>query len=231
MFKDEKEFKNIVDKLNIDTKSNQAHREKLKKQMLSVFEETSQKQTTGQRKPDIWRKIMKSPFIKLAAAAVIIIGLFFLFLYATNNQKSQNNEDTNFVKQEDNDNQLENFDINKQNDELLLAKQLFENKDITGLSGLLKSNFESVQIQAAEYLAQIGDETVLSELQILADKWEGSVQDNVYANAISAINERLFQSESEPEPEEPPQVTIDDTEPNESGNNTECNWSYRYCNR
>ena len=41
MFKDEKEFKNIVDKLNIDTKSNQAHREKLKKQMLTIFGETS----------------------------------------------------------------------------------------------------------------------------------------------------------------------------------------------
>jgi len=77
MFKDENEFGKIVDKLNIDTKSNPAHREKLKRQMLSVFNETSQK-TTGNSKPDIWRIIMKSPITKIAAAAVIILtaGIF-----------------------------------------------------------------------------------------------------------------------------------------------------------
>ncbi|MBN1974790.1 MAG: hypothetical protein JW787_14210 [Sedimentisphaerales bacterium] len=76
MFKDEKEFKHFVDKLNINTKSNSAHREKLKKQMLSAFEETSQKQNPGQQKPDLWRTIMKSPITKLAAAATIIIAIF-----------------------------------------------------------------------------------------------------------------------------------------------------------
>ena len=77
MFKDENEFGKIVEKLNIDTKSNPAHREKLKQQMLSVFNETSQK-TTGTSIPDIWRIIMKSPITKIAAAAVIILtaGIF-----------------------------------------------------------------------------------------------------------------------------------------------------------
>ena len=77
MFKDENEFGKIIEKLNIDTKSNPVHRQKLKQQMLSVFEENSQK-TAGNSIPDIWRIIMKSPITKIAAAAVIILtaGIF-----------------------------------------------------------------------------------------------------------------------------------------------------------
>ena len=80
MFKDEKEFKNFVDKLNIDTKSNSAHREKLKKQMLSVFDETSQKQNTRTiiSLEYIRNKIMKSPITKIAAAAAVLILVLFL---------------------------------------------------------------------------------------------------------------------------------------------------------
>ena len=78
MFKDEKEFKKFVDKLNIDTKSNSTHREKLKKQMLSVFDETSKQQKSGTviSLEYIRNKIMKSPITKIAAAAVLIIVLF-----------------------------------------------------------------------------------------------------------------------------------------------------------
>lgn len=156
---------------------------------------------------------MKSPFVKIAAAAVIIIGILLLFLYATNSQSSQNNEDTNIVRKDTDDKQIETANTNRQDDELLIAKQLFENKDIAGLSELLNSDFETVKIQVAEYLGQIGDETVLSKLQLLADKWNGLAQENVYKDAISAIEERL--SEFEPEQEEPPQVTREDIEPNE----------------
>jgi hypothetical protein len=78
MFKDENEFKNIVNKLNIDTKSNPAHREKLKTQMLSVFDKTSHKHRTNTLITDILRAILKSPITKIfsAAAAVLMIVLF-----------------------------------------------------------------------------------------------------------------------------------------------------------
>ena len=79
MFKDENEFKKIVNKLNIDTTSDSAHREKLKQQMLSIFDDTSQKPTTGIFKPDIWRNIMKNPIIKLSAAAIIVIIATIIF--------------------------------------------------------------------------------------------------------------------------------------------------------
>jgi len=76
MFKDESEFKKIVNRLNIDTEPNPKHREELRRQVLSVFKEAGQRPAT--RIIDfktIRRKIMKSPVTKIAAAAVIIIAV------------------------------------------------------------------------------------------------------------------------------------------------------------
>ena len=78
MFKDESEFKKIVDRLNIDTESNSAHRQSLRQKMLCVFNESkqqSQKPTTSFSV--VRRIIMKSPVTKLATAAAIIIAMFF----------------------------------------------------------------------------------------------------------------------------------------------------------
>jgi hypothetical protein len=70
MFKNENDLKKIVDRLNIDTEPNPIHRENLRRQMLSAFNETH---------VGFWQKfgrtIMKSPIAKLAAAAAIIIAV------------------------------------------------------------------------------------------------------------------------------------------------------------
>jgi len=70
MFKNENDFKKIIDGLNINTEPNPIHRENLRRQMLSTFNETH---------AGFWQKfgrtIMKSPITKLAAAAVIIIAV------------------------------------------------------------------------------------------------------------------------------------------------------------
>jgi len=76
MFKDESEFKRIVGQLNIDTEPNPAHREGLRRQMLSVFNEAEQQPATRITVLQILRRnIMKSPVTKIAAAAVIIIAV------------------------------------------------------------------------------------------------------------------------------------------------------------
>ena len=74
MFKDEADFEKTVGRLNIDDKPNPAHREKLRRQMLSVFNETT-KQSPDRTTvaPSRGRTIMKSPFLKLAAAAAILV--------------------------------------------------------------------------------------------------------------------------------------------------------------
>ena len=216
MFGNEKDFEEIVNRLNIDTKPNSSHRDKLREEMLSVYNDTKQQSQKHTAPLGVFRRIiMRNSITKLAAAAIIIIGLLILFIYSSSNQNSQNSEDTYIVRQDNNDNEIGTPDTRGEYDDLMLAKQLFENKEIAGLSELLNSDFEAVKMQVAEYLSQIGDDTVLPELQILADQWIGSAQDNIYENAISAIEERLNESESEPDAKPQAQETIAHEEPNE----------------
>ena len=67
MFENESDFEKIVSRLNINTKPNPAHREKLRWQMLSAFNKAS-RQT-------LRNTIMKSPITKIAAAVIIIAGI------------------------------------------------------------------------------------------------------------------------------------------------------------
>ena len=83
MFKDEADFEKVVSRLKIDTEPNPEHRQKLRRQMLSVFNQAGQEPS---RRIIAFRTlrgiIMKSPFTKLATAAAIIIavsiGIYFL---------------------------------------------------------------------------------------------------------------------------------------------------------
>ncbi len=172
---------------------------------------------TAQAKPNIWRLIMKNPVIKFAAAAIVIAGAFILFIYSTDGQDSQQNSQFNIVKIDDNNKTELPGSTDRLAKDLLQANRFFKNNDISGLSQLLNNEFEAVQFQVAEYLGQIGDESVLAELQVLADKWQGPVEENVFLNAISVINERLTETKQEP------QETITETNniQNRTLNNTE----------
>ncbi|MHC4636050.1 MAG: hypothetical protein ACYTBV_00945 [Planctomycetota bacterium] len=76
MFKDEEQFKKLVEKLNIDTEPSRTHHTKLRWQMLSVFNKSQKKNSPHtQTWQNIWRIIMKSRIIRLAVAAVIIIAV------------------------------------------------------------------------------------------------------------------------------------------------------------
>lgn len=80
MFQNEDDFKKIVSRLDIDEKPNPAHRESLRKQMLSVFDKSGEESKTESR--PLWRMIMKSPITKIAAAAaviiIVVIGAYYL---------------------------------------------------------------------------------------------------------------------------------------------------------
>lgn len=83
MFKDEADFEKVVGRLKIDTEPNPEHKQKLRRQMLSVFNQAEQEPAS---RIIVFRTlrslIMKSPFTKLATAAVIVtavsIGIHFL---------------------------------------------------------------------------------------------------------------------------------------------------------
>jgi outer membrane lipoprotein-sorting protein len=83
MFKDEADFEKVVGRLNIDAEPNPEHKQKLRKKMLSVFNQAEQK---SPKRIIVFRTlrslIMKSSITKLATAAAIIvavsIGIHFL---------------------------------------------------------------------------------------------------------------------------------------------------------
>ncbi len=74
MFKDDADFEKIVGRLNIDDQPNEAHREKLRGQMLSAFDEASQ-ESVGQATQiqAKGRTIAIRSLLKFAAAAAILI--------------------------------------------------------------------------------------------------------------------------------------------------------------
>jgi len=91
MFKDEADFEKVVGRLNINTEPNPEHRQKLRRKMLSIFNQVEQEPATRIIVFRALRRIiMKSTFTKIATAAVIIIvvSLFGLFFQ---NQNSVNN--------------------------------------------------------------------------------------------------------------------------------------------
>jgi len=74
MFKDEADFEKIVGRLNINDAPDRTHRERLRRQMLSVFNETAEESSGGP--PMIQaqgRSILRSPLVKFAAAAAILV--------------------------------------------------------------------------------------------------------------------------------------------------------------
>jgi outer membrane lipoprotein-sorting protein len=83
MFKDESEFGEVVDRLNIDTTPNPMQKQKLRRQMLSVFNQAEHKPSSRIIAFRTLRSlIMKSSITKLATAAAVIIavgtGIYFL---------------------------------------------------------------------------------------------------------------------------------------------------------
>ena len=76
MFRNEADFKKIVSRFNIDNKPNPAHRENLRRQMLSAFNETNEQPSLRATLfQTLRRTIMKRPIPKLAAAVAIIIAI------------------------------------------------------------------------------------------------------------------------------------------------------------
>ena len=145
-----------------------------------------------------WGNVIKSPFTKIAAAAVIILGLLVLSMYLIGDNVQRHTEQlhTTDVNQENLQNEDDPFEKLLAM-ELETAKQLFERKDLPGLAQLLQTGRDSVKLKVAEYLGQIGDDSVLPALKVFAEKWQGLEQENIFLKAITAIQERQVKLESE----------------------------------
>jgi prepilin-type processing-associated H-X9-DG protein len=83
MFKNEADFKKIIGRLNIDTEPNPAHRENLRRKMLPVFSQAKPQPTGRIMVFQIFRRtIMRNPVTKIAAAALIIAAILFMYSFS-----------------------------------------------------------------------------------------------------------------------------------------------------
>ena len=169
------------------------------KKEIQAFES----QATEQKKPavrisEIGRTIMKNPITKIATAAAILLGLLILSRYLIGDHARQHTEQLHTTGTNQENLPIEDDPFEKLLAiELETAKQLFEKKDLPGLLQLLQTGQDPVKFQVAEYLRQIGDDSVLSALQVFAEKWQGPKLENIFQKAIMAIQGR--QVELEPE--------------------------------
>ena len=106
--------------------------------------------------------------------------------------------------------------------ELAEARQLFERKDLARLVRLLDSTQPETRLRAAEYLAQIGDDSALPALQRLADQWQGPAGDNPFRQAIETIQARRTKTAPQPavgerEPNRAAGKPVDEVKPGAAG--------------
>jgi len=129
---------------------------------------------------ELGRRIMRSPITKLAIAAVFIAGCLFVarHLKGVDTVPAPQPTIVQEIKREE-----------TQDNELALAQALYEQKDLPGLLSLLETGQEPTQLKIVEYLAEIGDASVVPALQRLADVWQGEGI-NPFQQAIVRIEAR-----------------------------------------
>lgn len=145
----------------------------------------------------------------MATGVVLLLGLFMLTRSLTSREKPAPAEPTRTATTVQDRTRVEpNSPQALLAKELETARQLLEQQDLPGLLELLRTGQASTKMRVAEYLGQIGNGSALSALQILAEQWQGSEQDNPFRKAIAAIHERQTEPEQRPitssqEPNEP----------------------------
>ncbi|MCP4450220.1 MAG: carboxypeptidase regulatory-like domain-containing protein [Planctomycetes bacterium] len=155
-------------------------------QALASLQQRAQKSTRSRTDLstviELGRRIMKSPITKLAIAAVFVVGCLFLARYLKGGDNPSMRQ-PNIVKQVE--------PVETQDDELALAQTLYEQKDLPGLLNLLDTGQAATQLTIAEFLAEIGDESVIPSLQRLADTRGTTDLQAVIQTSILSIQTRL----------------------------------------
>ncbi|HOK65620.1 MAG TPA: zf-HC2 domain-containing protein [Anaerohalosphaeraceae bacterium] len=127
---------------------------------------------------------LSHPLLRYAAAAVILAGAL-LALHILGPQTLPDRRSLTADTQ-----QTAEDAAGASQNELEQAAQAFRKQDIRTLARLLQSKHEPTRLAAADYLAQIGDASVLPTLDTLAREWTGSGE-NPYAKAARTIRNRL----------------------------------------
>ena len=154
---------------------------------------TTYKKTLGSKsissKPDIWRIIMKSRITKYAAAAVIVLVVGISIAVMNNPYNTGSDQISEPVAQESAT--TPEATTTKIASELKKVEQLFASGDVKGLVSVLAGDeyaYES-KVAAANFLADIGDDSAIAELEKLSNE-QIAEDSNPFAAAIEAIKIR-----------------------------------------
>lgn len=170
--------------------------------VLGAYNETLRQATTGAGAS--W-----STIVRLATIVMLVSGLLVLARYAIRRDDArQSGPRSTTGAPRDLNGQGQTNPAAVLIEELARARQLFERNDLSGLVGLLETGLPPTRVRVAEYLGQIGDDSVLSALQTFAAQWSGQPEDNPFERAVEAIHER--QTTGDPAP------ATGDEEPNDA---------------
>lgn len=161
----------------------------------------------------LWRRIMESKYTKIAAAAVLIVGIFVLADHLLGKQEPQPQPEQT-VAQETSppaEHHPEPVGPSEQpplmQPELEQAKALFVQRNTEGLLTLLENGQYETKLKVADYLGQIGDASAIPKLQMFVEQWQGPETENPFLLAIQAIQARLSEpKESKDKKESTPSV-------------------------
>jgi len=160
--------------------------------------------------PSLTAVILRHP-ATLAAAAVLMIGILagaaWLSQYIGIEQTEQFATQPESVIEEtiadekEPDDELIAEDMESQKAQiqgrLRQITAMFDTGNIKGLTAMLSDKSSEVQIEAANYLAQIGDFGAVGPLLEASKKWTGTEEDNPFVSAIYQIMMRISRQQAE----------------------------------
>jgi len=149
----------------------------------------------------IWTIAAQSRMTKFAAAAVLLIAILLSALLVMNKPTSLPKQITGqpqetIAKIEDEQDLApvkiadEQSPGQKLAREITQIKQFFAAGDVAGLIDMLETGQWHAKIAAANYLAQIGDISVIPHLLKLSARYEGEIKDNPFVKAVEQIISR-----------------------------------------
>jgi hypothetical protein len=153
------------------------------------------------------RELMRHPITRLAAAALLAVAVFVLAKHLSGRETPAPTSAPRVVQTPRDDQTGIATDPSAQ---LVRAKALFAQGDVSGLLALLETGRYGTKIEVAGCLEQIGDASALATLESLAAQWQGAADANPFQKAIDAIHRRQEPSTeplTEPERVEPNAVS------------------------
>ena len=146
--------------------------------------------------PGVGRAIVKSKATGLAAAVILVGGLFLLvWHWVTKPSVPEQLEQPSPVAHQAEQGVNPSLSVSEQ---IALARGHYEQRNQSGLLDLLARGAPETQIEIAGMLAEVGDASSIGPLLSLSGTWQGDPGENPFQAAIARIRARIESSDTDP---------------------------------